>query len=100
MVRRLRLMNFRFQLRNQPPAVKLANTLVSLGENYGQATEQGTEIYNIPFKDLANVAEIGEQETKKIMAKLHEKGWIKILPAQQVMYLINLKQLTHLAGRV
>jgi len=100
MVRRLRLINFRFQLRNQPPAVKLANTLVSLGENYGQATENGTEIYNIPFKDLANVADIGEQETKKIMAKLHEKGWIKIVPAQQVIYLINLKQLTHLAGRV
>lgn len=100
MVRRLRLINYRFQLRNQPPAVKLANTLVGLGENYGQATENGTEIYNISFKDMANVAAIGLEETTTIMSKLNEKGWIKIDPAKQVIYLINLKQLTHLAGRI
>jgi CRP-like cAMP-binding protein len=100
MVRRVRQTNLRFQLRHQPPAVKLANTLVSLGENYGQATEHGAEIYNIPFKNLADVADIGVEETTKIMEKLDSKGWIKIDAANQTIHLINLKQLTHLAGRV
>ncbi|QIZ73526.1 Crp/Fnr family transcriptional regulator [Oxynema aestuarii] len=100
MVRRLRQTNIRFQLRNRPPAVKLANTLVSLAENYGQPTEKGTEIFNIPLKDLADVTDIGVEETTKIVEKLQSKGWLKIDEANQAMYLINLKQLTHLAGHV
>mgnify|MGYP006283249773 FL=1 len=58
MVQRLRYTNYRFQLRNQPPAVKLANTLVGLQEAYGQTTEAGVEIFNIPLKDLADVSDI------------------------------------------
>lgn len=99
MVRRLRQTNARFQLRHQPPAVKLANTLVSLGENYGQESQKGIEIFNIPFKDLADVTDIGVEETTKIVEKLDSKGWIKLDPANQMMHLINMKQLTHLAGK-
>lgn len=100
MVRRLRQMNIRLQLRHQPPAVKLANTLVALGENYGQVSDRGMGIYNIPFKDLADVTDIGVEETTKIMEKLHSKGWIKIDPARQILELINFKQLTLLAERL
>ncbi len=100
MVRRLRQTNIRFQLRHKPPAVKLANTLVALGENYGQESHNGTEIFNIPSKDLADVSDIGVEETAKIMEKLDSKGWIKIDPANQSMYLVNMKQLMHLAGKV
>ncbi|MBW4574444.1 MAG: Crp/Fnr family transcriptional regulator [Aphanothece sp. CMT-3BRIN-NPC111] len=97
MVRRLRQTNFRLQKRHQPSAVKLANILVSLAENYGQATQIGTQIYNIPIKDLADVTDISLQDTAKIMDKLNSKGWVKIEPERQVLYLTNLKQLTHLA---
>ncbi len=100
MVRRLRQINQRFQQRHQPPAVKLVNSLVALGENYGQVTEKGTEILNIPFKDLADVTDIGIEETTKIMEKLDSKGWLKIDPTRQTINLINLKQLTDLARRV
>ncbi|NES94627.1 MAG: Crp/Fnr family transcriptional regulator [Desertifilum sp. SIO1I2] len=100
MVKRLRQTNLRFQLRHQPPAVKLANTLVGLGENYGLPGEYGTEIYNIPFQDLADVTDIGVEETTKIMEKLNEKGWIKIDSANETLALVNQKQLSHLAGRV
>ncbi len=100
MVRRLRQTNFRFQLRHQPPAIKLANTLVALGENYGRPGEYGTEIFNIPIKDLADVTDIHVGDAAKIMDKLDSKGWIKINPAKQALYLTNLKQLTHLAGKV
>lgn len=100
MVRRLRQTNVRFQLRHQPPAVKLANTLVGLAENYGQVVDRATEIFNIPFKDLADVTDISVEDTTKIMEKLDSKGWIKIDSLRQTIRLINLKQLTHLAGRV
>ncbi len=100
MVRRLRQSNTRFQLRNQPPAVKLAKTLVFLAECYGQATDKGTEIINLPEKDLADVSDIGIEETKKIIEKLQSKGWIDKDPNQRKFYLVNLKQLTHLAGKV
>ncbi len=100
MVRRLRQTNFRFQLRNRPPAVKLANTLISLAQNYGQRTDKGIEIYSIPFQDLADVADITVEETTKIMQKLKEKGWLKIDAERQIMHLINLKPLTQLAGHL
>ena len=100
MVRRLRQTNLRFELRSSAPGVKLANTLVSLSENYGQKSATAIEIFNVPVKDLADVTEIGVEETTKIMDKLDEKGWIKIDTAKQRIYLLNFKQLLHLAGRV
>ncbi|MBW4424642.1 MAG: Crp/Fnr family transcriptional regulator [Nostoc desertorum CM1-VF14] len=100
MVRRLRQINLRLQMRSSPPAVKLAHTLVTLGESYGQESSLGKEIFNIPFKDLAEVTEIGVEETTKIMEKLHEKGWIKIDSANNIIYLVNFKQLMNLAGKV
>lgn len=100
MVRRLRQTNMRFQLRHQPPAIKLAHTLVYIGENYGHPSEHGTEILNIPLKDLADVTDINLDDTTKIIEKLESKGWLKIDSNAQAMYLINEKQLTHLAGQV
>ncbi|MEQ8975504.1 MAG: Crp/Fnr family transcriptional regulator [Coleofasciculus sp. C1-SOL-03] len=100
MVRRLRQTNVRFQRRHQPAAIKLANTLVNLADSYGQVGEKGTEIYNIPDKDLADVTDISVEDTAKIMKKLESKGWIDIEPQDQKLCLINLKQLTHLAGRL
>jgi CRP/FNR family cyclic AMP-dependent transcriptional regulator len=99
MVQRLRMTNFRFQLRNQPPAVKLAYSLISLADAYGQAGEAGTEILNIPTKDMADVTDISEDEANKIFEKLTEKGWIKIDDERDVIVLTNVKQLTQLAGR-
>lgn len=100
MVRRLRQTNLRFQLRHQPPAIKLANTLVTLAESYGQESAIGMDIYNIPFKDLADLSDIGLEETTKIMEKLGSKGWIQMDSDQQVMHLLNIKQLIQLADKV
>lgn len=97
MVRRLRQTNFRFQIRQQPPAIKLANTLVSIAETYGYTANQSIEIFNIPFKDLADVADVSLDEAAKIMEKLESKGWIKIDHSRQVIDLLNMRQLLHLA---
>ncbi|BAZ67069.1 MAG: Crp/Fnr family transcriptional regulator [Pelatocladus maniniholoensis HA4357-MV3] len=100
MVRRLRHANVRLQMRSCPPAVKLVHTLVSLGESCSEESDKGRKIFNIPFKDLADVTEIGVEETTKIMKKLNEKGWIKIDTANQVVYLVNFRQMINLAGKV
>lgn len=99
MVQRLRMTNFRFQIRNQPPAVKLANTLASLSEAYGQRSEDGVEIFNIPSADLADLADISEDEASKIMDKLVEKGWLKLDENRDSILLTNPKQLSQLAGK-
>ena len=98
MVKRLRQTNLRYQLRHKPPAVKLANTLVELAENYGQSTEQNCEIFNISDQDLADVTDIKLQEASRIMAKLQTKGWITRDLENQVVHLLNLKHLMHLAS--
>ncbi len=100
MVRRLRQTNLRFQLRHQPPAVKLANTLVALGENYGHESPNGVEIFNIPYKDLADVTDIGVEEATKIIEKLESREWLKVDPTNQAIYLLNMKQLMNLAGKI
>jgi CRP/FNR family transcriptional regulator, cyclic AMP receptor protein len=100
MVRRLRHVNMRLQMRSSPPAVKLAYTLVLLGDSYGQDFDGGKVIFNIAFRDLADVTEIGVEETTAIVEKLAEKGWIKIDMAKQVIHLVNFKQLVNLAGKI
>jgi len=99
MVKRLRQTNVRYQLRHRPPAVKLANTLVELAENYGQTTEKKCEIFNISDQDLADVTDITIEQTNKIMEKLHSKGWISRDPEDQLIKLLNLKNLRHLASQ-
>ncbi|MBD2325548.1 Crp/Fnr family transcriptional regulator [Alkalinema sp. FACHB-956] len=93
MVRRLRQTNLRFQLRDQPPAIKLIHTLVTLAEAYGQPSGTGVDIFNIAAKDLADVSDINADEAAKILVKLTEKGWVKIDTERQTMHLPNLKQL-------
>ena len=99
MVRRLRQTNLRSQLRNRQPAVKLANILVELGENYGQKTAEGRDIFNIPYQDLADITDITLDETSKIMETLDSKNWIKVDPSHQTIHLINLKHLMNLASK-
>jgi CRP/FNR family transcriptional regulator, cyclic AMP receptor protein len=100
MVTRLRQTNVRFQLRHQPSAIKLAYTLVYLGENYGVPSDEGTDIFNIPLQDLSDVSDISVDETTKIMEKLADKSWLAIDESQQVIHLTNIKQLTHLASKI
>jgi CRP/FNR family cyclic AMP-dependent transcriptional regulator len=99
MVQRLRHTNARFQMRHQPPAVKLISTLMDIQEDYGLPVEAGMEIISIPKADLADLADITPDEVDKILAKLLEKDWIAIDTNKPALVLKNIKQLAHLAGR-
>jgi len=100
MVQRLRDTNVRFQLRHQPPGVKVAYTLTALQEAYGQSTDSGIEILNIPLSDLADIADVSQDDAAKIFEKLEEKGWLAVQPDQGTLLLKNAKQLAQLAHRV
>ncbi len=97
MAQRLRLTNSRIETLSYSPAVKLANVLVGLGDRYGQAAGGMTaSLFNIPTKDLADMASIGTDEAQKLMERFAAKGWLKVDPQAQVLNLLNLSQLRQL----
>lgn len=96
MLRKLQLYQSRWQLQRQPPKVKLTKILLFLGENYGKPTERGTEIFNIPYQDLADLAGINLEETIKNMEGLQRKGLIEIDESNKILCLSNPKQLAHI----
>jgi len=100
MVRRLRQVNLRLQMRSAPAAVKLAHTLVNLGDSYGGDSSQVKEIFNVSYKDLSEVTEVTIEETTKIMEKLHEKRWLRTDSSKNIIYLTNFKQLIQLANKI
>ncbi len=100
MAQRLRLTNARIELAHQPPAVKLANVLVNLGRRYGQREGGNIHtavIFNVPIKDLADVANISADEAQQLLEKLAAKGWLKVDAAKHQMQIQSLPQLEQLA---
>lgn len=92
---RLKQMNRRFQLKDQSPVRRLANTLTDLGNKYGTGLDanQGVEIFNVPFTDLANISDISVEDTAKIMGRLNEKGWIRIDSDRHALQIPGFQQL-------
>lgn len=94
-VKKNRLFYRRLQLTHQSPIPKLIKTLSYFAEHYGITTEKGTEIFNIPGQDLADLADISAENCQQILLKLQSKGWLELRGAE--MTLTNLKQLHHFA---
>ena len=99
MVKRLRYFNSRCQLRQRPPAVKLAKAMLFLAESYGIKSERGIEILRVPDQDLADISEITVVEAKKILEKLEKNKWIEVNQEPETLILTHFKQLIHLAGK-
>jgi CRP-like cAMP-binding protein len=99
MVRRLRQMNARLQISNEPAHVKLAYTLVDMSDRYGQSSGTDHQIFNFAYEDLADVSNIKLEEVSQLMDKMKEKGWISVDSTGQFLNLDNWKQIRHLAGR-
>lgn len=100
MVRRLRQMGQRLYLQHHSPVAKLVHMLAYLGEAYGQVSERGTDIFHFPLQDLADVSDVSLKDASQVMEKLESKGWIQVDEEAQRLSLVNLKQITHLAGQV
>lgn len=101
MVRRLRQTNYRFQLRDQPPAVKLVHTIVALAEAYGEEASPGiVDIVNLSAQDLADIADIAVADAQKILAKLVEKGWVQTNADRHIMHILNIHQMSSLLNQI
>ncbi len=98
MVRRLRRANQRAQMRLEAPAIRMASTIMSLADAYGTNTERGIEIFNVPVKDIADLANVSPEEAGKIVDKLLEKEWLQIDAKQAIAIVANPKQLMQLAS--
>lgn len=94
-IKKNRLFYRRLQLAHQSPIQKLIKTLSYFAEHYGITTEKGTEIFNIPGQDLADLADISSENCQQILLKLQSKGWLELHGAE--LTLTNLKQLHHFA---
>ncbi|MGC1309055.1 MAG: Crp/Fnr family transcriptional regulator [Phormidesmis sp.] len=97
MVQRLKHTQTRFQLRNKAPGIKMVYTLVGLADAYGEPIGNTVEIFNIPAKDLSEVADIKLSEVSKILDKLAIRNWIKIDTDRNVISLLDMKSLRHLS---
>ncbi|WP_019502550.1 Crp/Fnr family transcriptional regulator [Pseudanabaena sp. PCC 6802] len=96
-VKRLQQNNQRLQLLQEPPNVRVANILINLAENYGTSTDAGLEIFNLPIEDIADLANVEEEEASKAIERLKDKGWLQIDPKAQILNLPNPKQIAQLA---
>ncbi len=99
-VSRVRQLYRRFQLLQQPPKTKLIKTLINLAQNYGQITEQGTEIFNISAHDLADLASIEIEDSQQILSQLQNHGWLEIDSSAPALYLTNIKKIHHFAKQL
>ncbi|MFY0609792.1 MAG: Crp/Fnr family transcriptional regulator [Candidatus Atelocyanobacterium thalassa] len=99
-VKRYRYLYRRFQLRQQKPKIRLIKTLIRFAETYGKLTAEGLEILKITNQDLADVANISNEECQNIMIQLQNQGCIEINTTQQILSLTNLKQLNHFAKQL
>ncbi len=97
MVQRLKQTQARFQLRNKAPGIKMVNTLVGLADAYGDQKGDTAEIFNIPAKDLSEVADVKLWEVSKILAKLADHKLLVIDTQRDVIKLLNMKNLRHLS---
>lgn len=73
---------------------------MNLARRYGQQQEANANtavIFNVPVKDLADVASIGVEEAQQLLNKLVAKNWLKIDAAKQELQILSLPQLEQLA---
>ncbi|WP_442786358.1 Crp/Fnr family transcriptional regulator [Leptothoe sp. PORK10 BA2] len=99
MVQRLRQTNSHFERRHKPAAVKLAYTLTSLADAYGEQKDATPEIFNLAMDDLAAVADVPKDDAAKIMEKLREREWVTPSENGKTLKLKGFNHLVQLARK-
>ena len=71
MAKRLRQVNRRLRLRESD-----ADTLLFLAEGQGKLKQQGTEIPNLPHRELSSLSGLARETVTRVLTKLERKGLI------------------------
>ncbi|HAC63844.1 MAG TPA: hypothetical protein DCF68_09970 [Cyanothece sp. UBA12306] len=77
MAKRLRQLNRRLRLREADSLSRVADTLLFLAEGQGKITKNGTEIPNLPHRELSSISGLARETVTRSLTKLEKKGLIK-----------------------
>lgn len=77
MARRLRQVNRRLRLRQSNSIARVADTLLFLAEGQGKRTQKGTEIPNLPHRELSSLSGLARETVTRVLTKLEKKGVIQ-----------------------
>ncbi|WP_458648348.1 Crp/Fnr family transcriptional regulator [Sivoneniella epilithica] len=78
MARRLRQVNRRLRLRESDSMSRVADILLFLAEGQGKvsASGAGTEIPNLPHRELSSLSGLARETVTRVLSKLEKKGLI------------------------
>ncbi len=94
MAKRLRQVNRRLRLRESDSTSRVADTLLFLAEGQGKLKQQGTEIPNLPHRELSSLSGLARETVTRVLTKLEKRGLIK--RDQDLMYIPDVPALERL----
>lgn len=94
MARRLRQVNRRLRLRESDSMSRVADTLIFLAEGQGIQDQTGTQIPNLPHRELSSFSGLARETVTRVLTKLEKKGLI--LRNQHTLCILDLQALERL----
>lgn len=76
MAKRLRQVNRRLRLRESDSTSRVADTLLFLAEGQGKLKQQGTEIPNLPHRELSSLSGLARETVTRVLTKLEKRKLI------------------------
>lgn len=76
MARRLRQVNRQLRLRESDSMSRVADTLLFLAEGQGKPGQKGTDIPNLPHRELSSLSGLARETVTRVLTKLEKKGLI------------------------
>ncbi len=77
MAKRLRQVNRRLQLRDADSTSRVADAILFLVEGQGTIVEGGTEIPNLPHREISGLSGLARETVTRVLTKLEQKGLIQ-----------------------
>jgi CRP/FNR family transcriptional regulator, cyclic AMP receptor protein len=77
MAKRLRQVNRRLQLREASSISRVADAILFLVEGQGTEGEKGTEIPNLPHREISSLSGLARETVTRVLTKLEKKGLIE-----------------------
>jgi len=77
MARRLRQVNRRLRLRESDSTSRVADILLFLADGQGKKSTKGTEIPNLPHRELSSLSGLARETVTRVLSKLEKKGLIE-----------------------
>jgi CRP-like cAMP-binding protein len=77
MAKRLRQINRRLQLREADSQARVVDTLLFIAEGQGKSVNRGTEIPNLPHRELSSMSGLARETVTRVLSKLEDKKLIE-----------------------